>query len=101
MHRNCDATDGLGMKSSSIPALRVSAKMRREAESVLREGETLSGFVLDAVTRSVESRKAQQLFLARGLASASRAKATGRYISANKVLGKLRRRLASARRRAG
>jgi hypothetical protein len=35
------------------------------------------------------------------LASASRAKATGRWISANKVLGNLRRRLASARRRAG
>lgn len=75
--------------------------MRREAESVLDEGETLSGFVLDAVTRSVELRKAQRLFLARGLASASRAKATGRYESANKVLGKLRRRLAAALRRAG
>jgi hypothetical protein len=34
-------------------------------------------------------------------ASASRAKATGQYISATKVLSKLRRRLASARRRAG
>lgn len=89
------------MKSSSIPALRVSAKIRREAESVLREGETLSGFVLDAVTRSVELRKAQRVFLARGLASASRARATGRYVSANRVLGKLRRRLASARRHAG
>lgn len=100
MHRNCDANDA-AMKSSSIPALRVSAKMRREAESVLREGETLSGFVLDAVTRSVELRKAQRLFLARGLASAARAKATGRYVSAHKVLGKMRRRLAAARRRAG
>lgn len=89
------------MKSSSIPALRVSAKVRREAESVLREGETLSGFVLDALTRSVEQRKAQQLFLARGLASASRAKASGRYLPASRVLGKLRRRLAAARRRAG
>ena len=89
------------MKSSSIPALRVSARMRREAESVLREGETLSGFALDALTRSVELRKAQQRFLARGLASASRAKASSRYVPANKVLGKLRRRLASARRRAG
>lgn len=89
------------MKSSSIPALRVSAKMRREAESVLREGETLSGFVLDALTRSVELRKAQQIFLARGLASAARGKATGRYVPANRTLGKLRRRLAAARRRAG
>jgi hypothetical protein len=89
------------MKSSSISALRISAKMRREAESVLRDGETLSDFVLDAVTRSVKLRKAQQLFLARGLASAARAKATGWYVPANRVLGKLRRRLASARQRAG
>lgn len=89
------------MKSSSIPALRVSARMRRQAESVLRRGETLSGFVLDSLNRNVELRKAQQLFLARGLASAARARATGRYVPANRTLAKLRRRLDSARRRAG
>lgn len=89
------------MKSSTIPSLRVSAKLRKKAESVLREGETLSGFVLEALTRGVESRRAQEAFLARGLASASRARASGRYVPAPRVLGKLRRRLAAARRRAG
>jgi predicted transcriptional regulator len=99
MHRNCDAIDGEAVKSSTIPPLRVSAKLRKQAESVLREGETLSGFVLEALTRSVEARRAQEAFLARGLASAAQAKASGRYVPAGRVIGKLRRRLAAARRR--
>ena len=37
------------MKTSTIPPLRVSAKLRREAESVLEEGETLSSFMLEAL----------------------------------------------------
>ena len=88
------------MKSSTIPALRVSSKLRKEAESVLKEGETLSGFALEALTRGVEARRAQAAFLARGLASAARARSSGRYVPAQRVIGKLRRRLAAARRRA-
>jgi len=99
MHRNCDAKIESDMKSRTIPPLRVSPKLRREAESVLREGETLSGFVLEALTRSVESRKVQEAFIARGLASAARSQASGRYVSATRLLGTLRRRLAAARRR--
>ena len=88
------------MKTHTIPSLRVSAALRRQAEKVLREGESLSAFVLDSLVRGVESRRAQQAFLARGLARAARAKATGRYAPASRVIGKLRRRLAVARRRA-
>ena len=40
------------MKTTTIPSLRVSPNLRKQAEFVLEEGETLSGFVLDAVTRS-------------------------------------------------
>ncbi len=85
------------MKSSTIPALRVSSKLRKEAESMLREGETLSGFVLESLTRGVEGRRAQEAFLERGLASAARARSSGRYIPAQRVIGKLRRRLAAVR----
>ena len=46
------------MKTTTLPPLRVSPALRDEAESVLEQGETLSGFVLDAVTRSIELRKA-------------------------------------------
>jgi hypothetical protein len=76
------------------------AELRKEAESVLEDGESLSGFVLDAVTRSIEYRKARQEFIARGLASRAKAANSGRYISADKVLGKLERRLAKAKNRA-
>lgn len=88
------------MKTTTIPPLRVSPDLRKEAEAVLEDGETLSGFVLDAVTRSIEYRKARQEFIARGLTSAAKAKKSGRYISADRVLGKLERRLAKAKKRA-
>jgi predicted transcriptional regulator len=88
------------MKSTTIPPLRVSAAFRREVESLLAQGETLSGFMLDALQRSVGQRRDQQVFVARGLASAARARKTGRYVPADQVLAGLTGRLAKARRRA-
>jgi predicted transcriptional regulator len=88
---------GAAMKTTSIPPLRVSQELRRQAEAVLQDGETLSSFALDALTRSIEYRKARQAFLARGLASAARAQRTGRYVPAARVVGKLERRLAKAK----
>ena len=88
------------MKTTTIPPLRVSPELRKQAEAVLEDGESLSGFVLDAVTRSIEHRKARQEFIARGIASAEKARKSGRYISADRVLGKLERRLAKAKKRA-
>jgi len=85
------------MKTTSLPPLRVSRALRRGAESVLDEGETLSAFVLDSVTRSIERRRAQREFIARGLASAAKARESGGYVSADAVLRKLARRLASAK----
>jgi hypothetical protein len=88
------------MKSTTIPPLRVSPELRRQAEAVLEQGETLSSFVLHALTRSIEYRKTRQEFIARGLASAAQAKKAGKYIPANRVLGKLARNLARAKQRA-
>ena len=88
------------MKTMTIPSLRVSPKLRKEAESVLDRGETLSGFVLEALNRNIELRKARQAFIARGLVSAARARKTGKYVSADRVLGKLERNLAKAKKRA-
>jgi hypothetical protein len=88
------------MKTTTIPPLRVSPELRREAEAVLEQGETLSGFVLDALTRSIEYRKSRQEFIARGLASAVQAKKTGKYVPADRVIGKLARKLVRAKQRA-
>ena len=84
------------MKTTTIPPLRVSPALRRQAESVLAEGETLSSFMLDALQKGIVQRRDQQDFVARGLASAEKARRTGRYVSAADVLGKLSQRLARA-----
>lgn len=88
------------MKTDTVPPLRVSRRLRREAESVLREGETLSAFMLESLTRGVESRKARADFVTRGLASAARARKSGAYVPLGTVLRKLKQRLGRARRRA-
>lgn len=81
------------MKSASIPAVRVPPELRQAAEDLLQSGETLSGFVEEAVRRNVEFRQAQQAFIKRGLASAEAAKQSGEYIASSVVLGKLAQRL--------
>jgi predicted transcriptional regulator len=88
------------MKTTTIPPLRVSPELRKQAEAVLEKGETLSGFVLEAVNRNIEYRKSRQAFIERGLASAEESRKTGQYVSAEKVLAKLERRLTKARQRA-
>ncbi|MSP97837.1 MAG: prevent-host-death protein [Betaproteobacteria bacterium] len=86
------------MKTAAIPAVRVSPDLRQAAEAVLEAGETLSGFVEDAVRRNVEFRYAQKAFIERGLASGAAARKSGKYVPATAVLGKLARRLGKARR---
>ena len=73
-------------KSRTIPPLRVSEQLRADAESVLGPGETLSAFVMDAVSLSIDYRKTQLDFLARGMASAER----GELKPAAQVLDEMR-----------
>ena len=86
------------VKSRTIPSLRVSEQLRNDVENVLAPGESLSAFVMDAVSRSIDFRKTQLDFLARGMASAERARALGGYVPAEKAVTRLRKRLASAQR---
>jgi predicted transcriptional regulator len=86
------------MRSVAIPAVRLPPELREATETVLRSGETLSSFIEEAVRQSVESRRAQQAFIARGLASSRTARESGKYVSSAAVLGKLARRLGKARR---
>lgn len=83
------------MKKATIPSLRVSEEFREAAESVLREGETLSAFVEDALRRQIESRRTQKEFIARGLASRDEARLTGLYFSADDVHDELNAMLAA------
>jgi hypothetical protein len=84
------------MKNATLPPLRVDSALRNAAESVLREGETLSGFVLEAVRLNIERRQARREFIARGLLAREEARATGDYVSAEDMLARLDASLASA-----
>jgi predicted transcriptional regulator len=84
------------MKTAAIPPVRVSPELRKAAEEVLGSGETLSGFVEEAVRRNVAYRRAQKDFIARGLASREEARRTGEYHAAADVLKELDRKLAKA-----
>ena len=88
------------MKTSMLPPLRVEPGLRSAAESLLREGETLSSFIVEAVEERVRNRQAEEEFIRRGLASAERARRTGKTIPAGRVVAGLRKRLHAARRKA-
>lgn len=87
------------MKSATIPPLRVTPDLRNEAESVLREGESLSSFVEDSLRRQIEHRKLQSEFIARGLAARDSAKASGQYASKEDVMDSLRGILDASKRK--
>lgn len=85
------------MKTATIPSLRVDPELRRSAESVLHEGESLSGFVEQAIRQTVAQRQAEQEFIARGLKSRDQARQTGGYVEVSAVLNRLQGMLDQAR----
>lgn len=85
------------MKTATLPSLRVDPELRAAAESVLKEGETLSAFVEASVKQQVHYRKTQAEFIARGMAAREEAKQTGFYYSSEDVLAMMQRQLAKAR----
>ncbi|ARU32447.1 prevent-host-death protein [Sulfuriferula sp. AH1] len=87
-------------KTSTIPPLRVNEEVRAAAEAALMEGETLSGFVLEAIQFNIQRRAMQQEFVARGLAARDEARKTGKYISADEMLAGLDKTLARSRKAA-
>jgi len=84
-------------KTSTIPPLRVSESVRIAAEAALMEGETLSGFVLEAIQLNIQRRSMQQEFVARGLVARDEARQSGKYVSADEVLAGLDKTLARTR----
>ena len=87
------------MKTATIPAVRVEPEFRAEVESVLAEGESLSEFVEASVRASVERRRFQAEFIARGLHSRDEARRTGDYVDADDAVAGLQRKLDAARAR--
>lgn len=87
------------MKTATLPSLRVEPALREAAEAVLKEGETLSGFVEASVRAQVELRQQREAFIARGIASRDKARQTGVYYSADEVMAELRGMLDAAKSR--
>ena len=85
------------MKTSSFPSLRVEPELREAAESVLRVGETLSSLIETSMRETIQSRRVQEEFIARGLRSRKDAERTGVYHSAESVHSELQRRLNTRR----
>jgi hypothetical protein len=77
------------MKTATLPSLRVDPQLRDAAQSVLQEGETLSGFIEASVRETIERRRTRAEFVARGLASRDQARATGVGFAARAVHGAL------------
>ncbi|MGA7179788.1 MAG: YlcI/YnfO family protein [Thiobacillaceae bacterium] len=73
------------------------SELRAAAESVLQQGETLSGFVLEAVRLNIERREAQREFVARGLVARAEAGQSGHYVSSDAMLKRLDKSLVKAR----
>jgi len=87
-------------KTSTIPPLRVNEEVRAAAEAALMAGETLSGFVLEAIQFNIQRRTMQQEFVTRGLAARDEARQTGKYVSADEVLAGLDKTLARSSKKA-
>ncbi|MEO7010451.1 MAG: YlcI/YnfO family protein [Caldimonas sp.] len=88
------------MKTATLPSLRVDPELREAAEAVLRDGETLSGFIETSVRETIERRRTRAEFIARGLASRDESRRTGVYIAADAVHAELGRMLANAKEKA-
>jgi predicted transcriptional regulator len=87
------------MKTATLPSLRVDPDLRDAAESVLREGESLSSFVESAVRTEIERRYFQHVFVERGLVARDRARRAGTYVDAADVVKGLRSKLAQAKKK--
>ena len=88
------------MRSATFPPIRVEPEVRAEVEAVLREGESLTQFIEEAVVAAAAWRRVQAGFVARGEAAIERWKREGGGHSADEVMEALQARLDEARHRA-
>ena len=89
-----------GMRSATFPPIRVEPEVRAEVEAVLREGESLTQFIEEAVVAAAAWRRVQAEFVNRGEAAIERWKHTGGGHSVDEVMGDLQGRLDDAKRQA-
>ena len=85
------------MRSATFPPIRVKPEVRSEVEAVLREGESLTQFIEEAVVSAAAWRRNQTEFVARGEAAIDRCKREGGGLSVDEAMADLQGRLDAAR----
>ena len=90
----------LRMRSATFPPIRVEPEVRAEVEAVLREGESLTQFIEEAVVAAAAWRRVQAEFVTRGEAAIERWKQAGGGHTVDEVMADLQTRLDEAKRRA-
>lgn len=88
------------MRSATFPPIRVEPEVRAEVEAVLREGESLTQFIEEAVVSAAAWRRVQAEFVHRGEAAIERWKREGGGRTVDEVMTGLQGRLDDAKRRA-
>jgi len=86
------------MRSATFPPIRVEPEVRAEVEAVLREGESLTQFIEEAVVSAAAWRRVQAEFVNRGEAAIERWKRDGGGRSVDEVMAGLQARLDDAKR---
>ena len=87
------------MRSATFPPIRVEPEVRAEVEAVLREGESLTQFIEEAVVSAAAWRRVQAEFVNRGEAAIERWKREGGGRTVDEVMAGLQGRLDDAKRR--
>lgn len=85
------------MKTAILPQVRVEPQLRADLEAVLREGESLSDFLIATVRQAVDHRRMQDEFDARADAAWARFQQIGDGIPAQEVMDEMRARLQARR----
>ena len=88
------------MRSATFPPIRVKPEVRAEVEAVLREGESLTQFIEEAVVAAAAWRRVQAEFVSRGEAAIERWRQEGGGRTVDEVVTGLQGRLDDAKRRA-
>jgi hypothetical protein len=88
------------MRSATFPPIRVEPEVRAEVEAVLREGESLTQFIEEAVVAAAAWRRTQTEFVRRGEAAITRWKREGGGQPVDQVMADLQARLDEAKLRA-
>ena len=89
------------MKSAVIPQIRVEPELRAELESVLKKGETLTGFVEATVRSAIAFRRVQTAFHERAQAASEEYHRSGVAAPVEAVLDRLQAKLDAKRKKLG